>query len=82
MAEVTESNRQESFLSNKRVVQATVAAAATADEWTTGLGQIESFSLVPETDAGDVYATYSGGVLTIGYDGGGAVTFTATATGS
>lgn len=82
MAAVTETNRQETVTSNQRVVEATAACAATGDTWDSGLGQITTLSVVPTTNLGDTYASYSGGVVTLGYSGGGAGTFTVHAVGS
>lgn len=82
MAAVTESSRNETFTSNRRIVTAQIVAAATADTWATGLSVIDWWAITPTTDVGDVFASVSGGTVTVGYDGGGGATFRAIAIGT
>ena len=82
MAAVTMTNYRESYSSSKREITANIVCAATADTWVTGLGQIDVVLLTPTADVGDTYATFSGGTVTFGYDGGGAATFNVFVRGS
>ena len=82
MAAVTETARVETFTSNKHVVTAKAACAATGDTWTTGLHVVDWFGVTAIASSGDIYASESAGVITIAYAGGGAVAFKVIAIGA
>jgi len=72
LAAVTNVVRRDSVFGDKRVVLATVDAAGTGDTYDTQLKLIQGLAVVPPSSTA-VVASFSGGVVTLAYAGGGAM---------
>ena len=83
MAAVTVNRTRTAVFGNKRVVLATVTAAATGDTFNTKLKIIDAVSAEPLQAAQPaVSVQVSAGTVTFNYSGGGGGTFTVVAVGT